>query len=279
MNRYTLRARVDGEALQWSLVKKAAEQEFLYAGKPITFRWGRAQQTDGALAVEIATDVDREALLSLVRPLESRFPVQFDSIGWGWPLTDATLPDPSDALAIDRTGDHYAFAVPQQEPVRVYTYGPRQMLRLIEWVGFLLFAGSVVWVAIFHVVAFPWIEDHDYIFLFVWALYWFLSHFFQTQLFPLVFVSSIRCDEHGIEIKYWLRAPRRLSWPEVTELDMSFDQGTLRSRTEALSFTIGEPMGLAEDRVLVKTILARAGLHFVGYMGRKGAVHKRFDGD
>ncbi len=92
----------------------------------------------------------------------------------------------------------------------------------------------------------------------------------------LAYASRIRCDQAGIEIKYWLRpSPRRHAWTEIEGLEVGASAldhvYTIRSGKGALRFST---VKLNEESTLIKTILERASLHFVeGTVGRATYRH------
>jgi hypothetical protein len=280
MYRYTLKVIGPEGKLDARAIKAALDRRLLFAPRPVTFRFGKTAQVDSTLLVELATDLSRAALLDLLRPLEPELAIRLESVGWGWILSDAAPGDARMARGGDLSHDVYAFVEPQQEAKRVYTYGARQPLRLAMSIAVALF---LVFIVLFGILLDTplreWIRARDYVWFFVWIPLYVVTSVYQIQLSPLIFVSAIRCAEDGIEIKYWFRQPIRIGWLGVTELDVTFELATLRSSGRLIKFPITENLGMAQAPTLIKTILSRASLHYVGYVPRKGAVYMCFDAE
>ena len=115
--------------------------------------------------------------------------------------------------------------------------------------------------------------------------------------------TSILCDEHGIEVKYWIRFPRRVSWNEVCGLETARTSSLwcrVRCCKDSPLFPIVLPIGgiwgstgfgesVARKRnwafwfggsaTLIKTVLERASLQFVEGFPEGYALYKRFDAE
>jgi hypothetical protein len=280
MYRYTLKVKPTNGELQGRPVKAAIDRALLFARTPVTFRFGKMAQEDSAMLVELATDLSRPALAALLRPVEAAASMRVDSIGWGWIVSDAAPGDPRAAMVGDISHDEYAFAEAQQAADQVYKYSARQPLRLFFSVAVGLFLILLVLFGI--VLDTPlrgWIDSHDYIWLLVWLPLYVINTSLQIQLSPVIFVSFIRCDLAGIEIKYWFRRPVRIAWKEMTELDTTLELGTLRSPARSLKIPIGQALGMNQTSTLFKTVLERASLHYIGFVPGKGAVFKCYDAE
>jgi len=123
-----LATNVDTVSLRMEL-----DRLLLRSRRPMTFRLGEVGAGEGGiLLVEIATDISREELLLLLKPLERLFSVEVQQIGWGWPITAARetsgqRPELPGLLP----GDPYSATSSQDVPERSYAPGKWQVVRRI----------------------------------------------------------------------------------------------------------------------------------------------------
>jgi hypothetical protein len=90
MKRYTARIRLLDSQLNTAQIKTAVERELLRA--PITFRLGAIAPAEGDIVlVEIASGEKRADLARRLTGLESKYPMQLESVGWGWPVSGAAI--------------------------------------------------------------------------------------------------------------------------------------------------------------------------------------------
>jgi hypothetical protein len=277
MKRYTARLRLLDNQLNTSQIKAAIESELLRA--PITFKVGTVALTEDNVAlVEIASGEKRPGLARRLKGLESKYPLQLECVGWGWPVSGTAIKSAAGAPSGEH--DPYISALAQMEDAREYAlnirqFATRQIVRLALVAGFVavltlsalnrLGRASVNCIL---AVMYPAL-------LFSGALSIFLT-------FP-TWASRIRCDQEGIEVKSLLRPySKRWAWTEIEELDMLWPAASsrtyvIRSKKNSLRVSIE---GFSQEATLIKTILERASLNFVeGSIGAVSYTYKRFDAE
>jgi hypothetical protein len=280
MYRYTLKVSGPEGKLDERAIKAALDRRLLFGRRPVTFRFGKMRQVDSTLLIELATELSREALLDLLRPLEGQLGIRLDSVGWGWIVSDVASADAQTLQAGDPSRDPYASAQPQQVAEQVYTYGVSQALRLAISLPPGLFLLIIV---LFGILLDTPVRDFVRTKSYVWFLFWIplslVMTVLQFQLSPLVFTSYVRCDLEGIEIKYWFRRPIRVLWTDVTELDTTFELASVRSPERVLKFPAGQGFGSNQTPMVIKTIAGRSSLHYIGFVPARGAVYKCYDAE
>ncbi len=277
MKRYTAKILLKDSQVTPDQVKSGLEQVLLRAPRPVPYRLGVVVEIPGGeLLAEIATDIGRENLLQFIKKLESNLPVQVERLGWGW-LVTGSQPVDSTNMMVGLRIDPYLASMPQTEPSREYRYDPWQRFRFWAAIFFYL----VLLVAVVTIVLPVSSLQHS-----IWNLVYWLSILFWILLaaidLPLPFslwrqANCIRCDRDGIEVDYLLHSrPARIEWPDVQELQISGTRGIVRSRDRFLVFQNFQVHGIKDRSTLIKSIINRASLQFVGT--NVGSVtYKKFD--
>ena len=266
MRRYTARLQV-GDGPDANAIRRAIDRELSRA--TLTYRLGAVAVTaPGVALAEVASDADRDTIARLLGALAARLPLRVETVGWGWLLTGDRPPDATGGL--QSTDDPYADATPQPEPSRTYSYGGKPLLRLgaaAAPVALLLFSLYV---------------ESNALGVSIWVLAILLYSLLglRPELAPFRYVSWVHCDRQGIAAKYWWSAaPRRLAWGEVTALDLDLSRmvAVVRSARSSLRLPVDSFTSPSEKGALLKTIQARAGLHFVEVVPFTSATYRRFD--
>jgi len=261
MKRYTARLRLLESQLSAAQIKAAIESELLRA--PITFKVGAITPAEGdGVLVEIASDAKRADLARILQKVESTRHLQLECVGWGWLVTDTTIQEMTRSPGRDY--DPYATAQAQTEDVKEYAYNVRSVLieaipGTIYWIGWMILVGMYYRQSLVFTIGLSMLGG-------------LLLYIFRVGRF---FVSTprLRCDQHGLEIKYRLRrSPNHRAWAEIWGLDTPYigDACTIRSSTSSKFST----KGLNETPTLIKTIVERASLNFV-----ESATYRRFDAE
>jgi hypothetical protein len=255
----------------------------LHARRPLTFRLGEIGEGEGGiLLVEIAADAAREALFSLLKPLENTLLLRVRQIGWGWPITAAKESSGERReISGPLRADPYGGAAAQTMPVRSYTQGRGQIVRRVASLA--LTAGMVVaFVGILFRAGMErgWLADHEASITLLWFSIWFLWVFLRVPLIPFRrsgYVTRITCDAQGIEVRDWFaRRGRRLMWKDIWGLDLRYEECVVRASGRTLSFPTSDVLGPQDLPMLIKTILERSALLFVG--GTMSPLqYRRFD--
>jgi len=274
MKRYTARlCRLDSQ-LSAAQIKAAVESRLLRA--LITFKLGTIAPAEGNIVlVEIASDAERADLARMLKGVESTRRLQLECVGWGWLITGATA---KSTPGMPATGyDPYASVQTQAEDIKEYACNIRR-LAIRQAVGcfFLLWFVAVPVMFILNML------ERRFLNVAMMVIYMglLLSGASFNPWTLLAYASRIRCDQAGIEIKYWLRpSPRRHAWTEIEGLEVGASTldhvYTIRSGKRALRFST---VKLNEESTLIKTILERASLHFVeGTVGC--ATYRHFDAE
>jgi hypothetical protein len=273
MKRYTTRLRLLDRQLNAAQIKAAVESELLRA--PITFRVGAIAPAEGdTVLVEIASDAKRADLARMLKGVESTRRLQLECVGWGWLITGATA---KNTLGMATEYDPYASVQTQAEDTKEYACNIRR-LAIRQAVGcvFLLWFVAIPVMFILNVLERRFL---DAVMIVIYMGLLFSGASFNPWTL-LAYASRIRCDQVGIEVKFWLRpSPRRHAWTEIEGLEIGAGASdhvyTIRSGQGFLRFSTEK---LNEEPTLIKTILERASLHFVeGIVGR--ATYRRFDAE
>jgi len=220
---------------------------------------------------EIASDVQRADLFRVLKSVESIRGMQVESIHWGWQVTRAA------GKPGDWDADPYASTQAQTEEAKEYI-GKTKWIAVRQGIGCVLLLALVVGIVLILLN----LLERRYGSFIILALYWgwILSRASLNLRVLWTYVSRIRCDQDGIQIKYWLRpTPRRKAWSEIQIMEIGTlglpRACTLRTGGDSLSFLLEN---LSERSKLIKTIMERASLHFVeNAFGR--ITYKRFDAD
>jgi hypothetical protein len=284
MKRYTARLRLLDSQLNTAQIKAAVETELLRA--PITFKVGAVALTEGNVAlVEIASGEKRPALARRLKGLESKYPLQLECVGWGWPVSGAAIKSAGEAPS----GEHDPCTTMQAqvEDTREYAlantrqFVAKQAIKLILLIGFVAIPVLAALGVLNGVSAMGILNGVNCIMAAMYPALFFSGAFSILWTFP-TWASCIRCDPTGIEVRYLLRSsPRRWTWAEIEELGMTtlaFNRAhIIRSRKISLKFSIED---FNEQPTLIKTILERASLNFVeGSIGAVSYTYKRFDAE
>lgn len=108
-------------------------------------------------------------------------------------------------------------------------------------------------------------------------IFWLLLAFFEAPIAVWKHSYRIRCDQDGIEVDYLLHVhPGRMEWAEIKQLDISGARCVLRSQSSTLSFSAPQARGIKDFPTLIRTIIDRSGLQFVG-ANIRSATYKTFD--
>jgi hypothetical protein len=274
MKRYTARLRLLDSQLNAAQIKAAVESELLRA--PITFKVGAIAPAEGdTVLVEIASDAKRADLARMLKGVESTRRLQLECVGWGWLVTGAISKSTPRVPATEY--DPYAYAQTQAEDTKEYVCNIRRLV-IRQAIGcvFLLWFVAIPVMFILNMLERRFL---DVVMIVIYMGLLFSGASFNPWTL-LAYASRIRCDQVGIEVKFWLRpSSRRHAWTEIEGLEIGAGASdhvyTIRSGKGFLRFSTEK---LNEEPTLIKTILERASLHFVeGIVGR--ATYRRFDAE
>ena len=274
MKRYTAQIRLQDSSLGPQQIKAEIERAFLYRRLPSIYRLATVTQTDSnTVQIEIASELERDELSQFLSSLEAKLPIHVQRVGWGWPLTG------TDKQVAGLLNDPYASIEAQQDASGIYTYSRWQLVRYIASIGLDVVLLLLIVVLLVGTPVREFLDSRNRTLgLFnLCCIPVYLSMMLGVRIIPLPYVNYIHCGLDGMEIKYgWLTRPQQLKWSEIQELRKDYNNYTIRSSHRSLKFPTGEVVPLKQESRLIKTILERASLFFVGDSGR-GLVYKRFD--
>jgi hypothetical protein len=274
MKRYTAQVRLHDSSLGPQQIKAGIERAFLYRRLPSVYRLGTVTQTDSnTVQIEIASELERDELEQSLSSLETKLAIQVQRVGWGWSLTS------TDKQVTGLVNDPFASVEAQQDASGTFTYSRWQIVRYIASIGLDVFLLLLVGLLIVGAPVREFLNGQNRTLglLNLCCIPVYFSMMLGVRIIPLPYVAFIRCSLDGMEIKYgWLTRSQQLKWSEILELKKDYTVYTIRSSRRSLKFPTGEVVPLKQESILIKTILERASLFFVGDSGRS-LVYKRSD--
>lgn len=276
MYKYTAQFHLLDQETSQAQLKQSISDALAWAKRPIVFTLGQIEVADsGQCQVEIASDAREDTLDALLKGVESRLPVRFVGLGWGWLLTKSPEQPASIGIRPRVHNDPYAAVAPQDENIRIYTPSPWRkagwVLSITLLAIFILFIGLIIFDPNFSTFLDEYQNPVGLASLLIWVI--FLST--ESPIPPWSIANRIRCTPDALELKYWLRPGwTHIPWKEILSLDISYSGVTLWAGNKKYKFILGQDTH--HQSLLVKTILERASLNHVG--GNLGqSFYKRFD--
>jgi hypothetical protein len=275
MNRFTAIYTPGPEATSSGLRQALEEtlEENLAAG---SYRLGAVALRDGQLAAEVAASLPREKMASLFSKAGDAVGCTLEKVGWGWLLSNKMafelVDETSGALLYDPLADVDA----QQEATRSYQYGRQQAFSLAV---VLLGAALVLGLALGYVSspdAATWIAANIITLVLGLIVFWMLLRLIGALVTPWSYLRSIEVDEAGIRLLGLLQRSQTAAWHEIDELQLADRRALLLSGDRVISFPVQDRLGMSDQLSLLRTIIQRAELLYVG--GRVGNItYRKFD--
>jgi len=271
MKRYTLKFTLQDSTLSSDELREAVEEVLLRLHPRITYKIRQVKAGgSGQMMAEIAVDGKRDLLESAFRAQEWKVPVRLESMGWGWMTNDgskiSTEPGSSlfelDPLAAVRPMEGNGEFQLNKKPGRL-----RYMIMIISTMGmvFLLIANGV--------------HSHSLILQIAYII-GFSVWLFSLNEMPLdvrVYAEKVIFTNEGLAVKYWLRKqPARLAWEEIWGLEYTEPVCVVFKSGGKNRVLLSERFGCKEQKVVLKTIVERAGLYFVEGNFRN-LLYRRYD--
>jgi hypothetical protein len=275
MKRFTARFRTQPPAPDPDQMRKAIVEALLRTPMPVAFHIERVDIRGDEARVEIASDATREALQGSLVGVESRLPVRLESLGWGWPVSEASSPE-ADTGSSHRQ-DPFRNAIPQAEPEKVYLYSKANTVKMV--LSCLTYASPLLVIGLILSNS-PWAgfyEQNELTIQFLWVGYITFVAFMGVYRFPTRWPRWVKVNAQGMAVKHWLQPDvRKVDWKDIETLEMGNGQLVLRGRGRSMRFFTDGLAGKEALPMLVRTVAERAGLNFVESAVEK-AVYRRFE--
>jgi hypothetical protein len=279
MKKYTARINLLGNAMDLYDVKSAVEKTMLRSHTPLTLRFGAIGKDDkGDVLLEIATDVNKDFLITLLKNLGSIYPLKFEQLSWGWILSSQVTQTKPGKRILSFNDDPYATIEPQNDPVREYNCVTLFKIKFIaSLVIIIFFVFSIVFRFILSSVARSYLNQHDDFTSTIFMLVWIIILSFGIPLFPWRYVSSFRCTPETLAIKYFLRSSWiSLPWGQIQGLSVNYNGLTLQTNNREIKIVMGPDWSKETQKTLIKSILTNARLIHIGG-GPTGSMYNRSD--
>lgn len=258
MKRYTLQFQPLYSSITTVDFREEVEQVLLRLHPRITYKMGKVfQDVDGNLLAEFAADGQRDLLTQAIESRTWSLPVRFLSLRWGWSIEneDAALQissvTPLDANPV--AGIQPLEGMAEYHLSKWHTFG-----RYIALIGFTIVMVLLLIANAIH-TNYPVLE---WVYVVGFAVWMFTLN--ETPFDYRVYARSIHLQQAGLEVEYWLgRAPQHLDWASISGMDYSNPVCMLIGQDKRMRFLLSERFGCKEKPVVLKTIVARAGLSYV----------------
>lgn len=258
MKRYTLQFQPLDSSITVVNFREEVEQVLLRLHPRITYKMGKVfQGVDGNLLAEFAADGKRELLVEAFENRKWSLPVRFESLSWGW-----TIENEDDALLISVVTPLDANPLAGIKPLE-----GKAEFRLSKWhtigryialIGFTILMVLLLIANAVHTYS-PVLE---WVYIIGFAIWLFSLN--DTPFDYRVYARSIHLQQAGLDVEYWLgSAPRHLDWASISGMDYSNPVCMLIGQEKKMRFLLSERFGCKEKSVVLKTIVARAGLSYV----------------
>lgn len=277
MNRYTALYRTTESTVTPSQLRTAVENALGASLQLGSYRLGQiAPQGDSLIAAEVAARLAKEALKPLLAAAATESGCILQQIGWGWTvsghLTFELIDEATGALLHDPLVDEKS----QSEPEHDYIYGWPQIAGMVI---FLMGAATVILLVLGYLLIpqiAAWVQENLVMFVLGALLYWIILRGIGGPVTPWSYIRSITADESGITIHGLLGTPVSATWGQISELQLVDNRCMLIAADRPLHFPILDKLGMQDRLQLIRTILQRAELLFVG--GKVGELtYRRFD--
>ncbi len=276
MNRYTALFDLHDEASSPAGLRQALLAALAESQAAGSYRLGSVALLDGQVAAEVACSLSRDALSALLAEAGQSAGTRLEKVGWGWLLSNKVafelVDETSGALLYDPLADVDA----QQEAARSYHYGRQQALSLAV---VLLGAALVLGLALGFVTspqAATWIAANIITLVLGLIVFWMLLRLIGALVTPWSYLRSIEVDEAGIRLRGLLQPTRTAAWHEIDELELADRRALLLLGDRVISFPVQDRLGMSDQLSLLRTIIQRAELLYVG--GRVGnIIYRKFD--
>ena len=277
MNRYTALYRPGSDEATPARLRKALETALAESLPKGSYRLGAIEAVEaGRVAAELACRLPKAELGGLVEAASAAAGFTLDQVGWGWVLsgrmTFELVDETSGELLHDPLGDE----TPQAEAQRSYRYGWQQIAGLAI---VLLAAGIALVLALGYLLSptvAAWVSEHLVNLALGVILVWMILRLIGAIVTPWNYLRAIEVDEAGITLQGLLQPAVKAAWQEIGELQYVDQRGILLAGERILTFSLRDKLGMKDRLALLRTIIQRAELLFVG--GKVGEItYRKFD--
>ncbi len=269
MRRYTVTLQLTGSALAFDNIKDEVERVLFRLHPRITYKMGQIYQAPGGtLLAQFMVDGKHQLLLDAFSRHDWALPVRFDGLSWGW------LHDDEEASSI--ISGTKAFEV---DPLRAVAplagQGEYTLIKGLlrgKYLTLMISTLALLLILIANAVypKVPWLMV-----LYALAFAVFMFTLSDTPLDLRVYGQRLSFRPEGLEIKHWLLPkPTFLAWDNIWGLNYSNPVCELMGTHSKLRFLLSEQYGCQEQAMLLKTMVARAGLLYVEGNFRKLSYRK-----
>jgi hypothetical protein len=277
MNRYTALFAAGEPSATPGGLRKALEVALSENQPAGAYRLGSvAPREDGQVAAELACSMPRETLSELLAAAGKTAGYTLDRVGWGWLLSGKMAFELVDESSGDLLYDPFSDVTPQDESARSYRYGRQQAVSLaVVLLGALFALGLALGYLVSPTVA-SWTTRNLINLVLAVIIFWMVLRLIGATVTPWSYLRSIEVDEDGITLRGLLQPTVKAAWHEVDELELADRRALLLLQDRVVSFPILDRLGMNDHLILLRTIIQRASLYYVG--GRVGNIkYRKFD--
>ncbi len=264
MKRITIIFTPTGSPVDLALFRGEIEGVLLRLHPKITYKINRVdKQADGKILAEITLDGKLELLDAALKQKHWQQPVVDERMGWGWPFSPAEKASlqagiPSYSL------DPLAGISPAEGMLDA------QLGKLMLWlrfVGVIVLTILLILLMIFYSRSAGSIL-FDGALLISFSVWMILLN--GTPIDMRVYARQITLGEAGLELKYWfMNKTINLAWGNIRRLVCTEPVCILFAEGQRVRFLLSERFGCSKKAKVLKTIIARANLNYVGGNFRK----------
>jgi hypothetical protein len=277
MNRFTAIYRPEAPQATPGELRKALEDLLARELPPGKYRLAAlGEMPDGLLAAELACPWAKDVLRQRLAEAGGKTGYALEKVGWGWLQSGRMVFDLVDESSGSLLYDPLMDEAPQGEERRSYHYSGMQALSLAVVLGGITAALAVVIGSLVNDQVASWARTNMAFLALGFLLWWMVLRLIGAMVTPWTYLRRIDVDGDGLKLFGLLARERRAAWGEIDELQYVDQRILLLLGNRVLSIQLRDRLGMKDRLTLVRTILMRADLLFVG--GRVGEfTYRKFD--
>lgn len=267
MKRYTLKIRLLDNSVAVDGLRTAIDDHLIRLHPRITYHLGRVISVDPqSVVVEIATDGNKELIVTHLKKIEEAMPVAIDRVAWGW-SADEKASDHARYLKQDPLSD----IKPDIGQVKYEMSKQTLVYRYVFMVAFTI--------ALLTLLVTKFYMDRSLALDMTYTLVFVIWLFLLSEI-PLDirrYVEKIECGQTNLEITSWIRGKSvKMDWQEIWGMEYSYRECKLYSNKKTVRVLLNAGNVLKGKENMLKTIVERSSLNFVETNFVK-TVYKRYD--